>query len=118
MFLLSRIPISHFLHANTIWRHSTHGQRELLHLYVLMLLVSILDIDSCLLRLELNYISCLPYLKVLIWLVSCHHINYACYHLPTRGRAGIKLGDVDTSQTYLQFMFAPCMICVTLPCFA
>src|SRR3954465_5434137 len=22
------------------------------------------------------------------------------YHLPTRGRAGIKLGDVDTSKTY------------------
>ena len=25
------------------------------------------------------------------------------YHLPTRGRAGIKLGDVDTSPTYLYF---------------
>ena len=24
-----------------------------------------------------------------------------CYHLPTRGRAGVKLGDVDTLQTYL-----------------
>ena len=24
-----------------------------------------------------------------------------CYHLPTRGRAGVKLGDADTSQTYL-----------------
>ena len=23
------------------------------------------------------------------------------YHLPTRGRAGIKLGDADTSPTYL-----------------
>ena len=23
------------------------------------------------------------------------------YHLPTRGRAGVKLGDTDTSQTYL-----------------
>ena len=45
----SRIPISPFLHANTIWRHSSHGQRELLHLYVLTLLVSILNIDSCLL---------------------------------------------------------------------
>ena len=26
---------------------------------------------------------------------------YLCCHLPTRGRAGTKLGDVDTSQTYL-----------------
>ena len=24
-----------------------------------------------------------------------------CYHLPTRGRAGVKLGDVDMLQTYL-----------------
>ena len=23
------------------------------------------------------------------------------YHLPTRGRVGVKLGDVDTSPTYL-----------------
>src|SRR4051812_35578374 len=29
---LSRISLSPFLHANTIWRHSSHGQRELLHL--------------------------------------------------------------------------------------
>ena len=24
-----------------------------------------------------------------------------CYHLPTRGRVGVKLGDADTSPTYL-----------------
>ena len=24
-----------------------------------------------------------------------------CYHLPTRGRAGVKLGDVDMLQMYL-----------------
>jgi len=40
--LFSCIYLSPFLHANTIWRHSSHGQRELLHLYVLMLLVSML----------------------------------------------------------------------------
>ena len=28
-------------------------------------------------------------------------INSFFYHLPTRGRAGIKLGDADTSPTYL-----------------
>jgi hypothetical protein len=33
---------------------------------------------------------------------ACHLKNYfLCYHLPTRGRAGVKLGDADTSQTYL-----------------
>jgi hypothetical protein len=32
---------------------------------------------------------------------ACHLKNYFfCYHLPTRGRAGVKLGDADTSQTY------------------
>src|SRR3954468_6208605 len=29
--VLSRIPKSPFLHAKTIWRHSSHRQRELLH---------------------------------------------------------------------------------------
>ena len=24
-----------------------------------------------------------------------------CYHLPTRGQAGVTLGDADTLQTYL-----------------
>jgi hypothetical protein len=29
---------------------------------------------------------------------ACHLKNYFfCYHLPTRGRAGVKLGDADTS---------------------
>ena len=25
---------------------------------------------------------------------ACHLKNYSFYHLPTRGRAGVKLGDV------------------------
>src|SRR3954469_3697492 len=41
------------LHANTIWRHSSHGQRELLHLCSFVTCVNA-NIDSCLLRLELN----------------------------------------------------------------
>jgi hypothetical protein len=31
--------------------------------------------------------------------VGACHLNFF-YHLPTRGRAGVKLGDADTSQTY------------------
>jgi hypothetical protein len=32
---------------------------------------------------------------------ACHLKNYFfCYHLPTRGRAGVKLGDADISPTY------------------
>ena len=30
-----------------------------------------------------------------------HFINYFFYHLPTRERVGIKLGDADMSPTYL-----------------
>jgi hypothetical protein len=41
---------------------------------------------------------------------------FFCYHLPTRGRVGVKLGDVDTLQTYLYFLmlhacFTPIAIC-------
>jgi hypothetical protein len=37
-----------------------------------------------------------------IVLAACHLQNYYfCYHLPTRGRAGVKLGDADMLQTYL-----------------
>ena len=32
---------------------------------------------------------------------SIPHQKFCFYHLPTRGRAGIKLGDADTSPTYL-----------------
>ena len=29
------------------------------------------------------------------------HQKFCFYHLPTRGRVGVKLGDADTSPTYL-----------------
>ena len=32
---------------------------------------------------------------------SIPHQKFCFYHLPTRGLVGIKLGDVDTSPTYL-----------------
>ena len=32
---------------------------------------------------------------------STPHQKFYFYHLPTRGRAGVKLGDADTSPTYL-----------------
>jgi hypothetical protein len=34
------------------------------------------------------------------WCMSPQKLFF-CYHLPTRGRAGVKLGEVDTLQTYL-----------------
>ena len=35
------------------------------------------------------------------------------YHLPTRGRAGIKLADADTSPLYLYFLIVPCQYSTT-----
>src|SRR3954466_6656854 len=50
----------------------------------------------------ITYLDCFTF-QILIWLLACHHRNYACYHLPTRGRAGIKLGDVDKSKCIYNF---------------
>ena len=36
-----------------------------------------------------------------IMLSSIPHQKFCFYRLPTRGQAGIKLGDADTSPTYL-----------------
>jgi hypothetical protein len=51
-----------------------------------------------------------------IVLAACHLKNYFCYHLPTRGRVGVNLGDADTLQTYLSFLmlhacFTPIALC-------
>jgi hypothetical protein len=52
-----------------------------------------------------------------IVLATCHLKNYyICYHLPTRGRAGVKLGDANMLQTYLYFLmlhacFTPIALC-------
>jgi hypothetical protein len=39
----------------------------------------------------------------LCWCMSPQTLFF-CYHLPTRGWAGVKLRDADTSQTYLYFL--------------
>ena len=39
------------------------------------------------------------------------------YHLPTRARAGIKLGDADKSLTYLEILIFPCCYIIILGCF-
>ena len=43
-------------------------------------------------------------IKKIIWydmLGSIPHQKFYFYHLPTQGQAGIKIGDADTSPTYL-----------------
>jgi hypothetical protein len=48
----------------------------------------------------LIFMLCLDYM-IKIMLGSIPHQKISFYHLPTRGRAGIKLGDADTSPSYL-----------------
>ena len=48
---------------------------------------------------------------------SIPHQKFYFYHLPSRGQAGIKLGDADTSPTYLQFLIVPCCSIIILGCF-
>ena len=44
--------------------------------------------------------------KNMIWHVRQHsHQKFCFYHLPTRGRAGVKLGDADMSPTCLYFFY-------------
>ena len=40
------------------------------------------------------------------------------YHLPTRGRAGVKLGDADTSQTVSIIFDAPCLFSIQYPMYS
>ena len=43
-------------------------------------------------------------IKKRIWydmLGSIPHQKFCFYHLPTQGRVGVKLGDADTTPTYL-----------------
>ena len=47
---------------------------------------------------------------------SIPHQKFCCYHLPPRGRVGIKLGDVDTSPTYLKFLIDPCYYIICFGC--
>jgi hypothetical protein len=44
--------------------------------------------------------QCSTSLIKLCWCMPRQNLLF-CYHLPPRGWAGVKLGDADTSQTYL-----------------
>ena len=44
-----------------------------------------------------------------IVLASCHLKNYLCHHLPTRGRAGVKLGDAWYVSNVSIIFDAPCL---------
>jgi hypothetical protein len=51
----------------------------------------------------ISTLNALPSWSRLWWCMSPQKLFF-CYHLPTRGRAGVKLGMFDTSQTYLSFL--------------
>ena len=50
---------------------------------------------------DLNILATIKRTTWINMLGSIPHHKLCFYHLPTRGRAGIKLGDADTSPTYI-----------------
>ena len=50
---------------------------------------------------DLNILATINNITWINMLGSIPHQKFCFYHLPTRGRAGIKLGDADTSPMYL-----------------
>ena len=50
---------------------------------------------------DLNILATIKRTTWINMLGSIPHQKFYFYHLPTRGRAGIKLGDADTPPTYL-----------------
>ena len=52
-------------------------------------------------HLDLNIYATIKKITLKNMLGSIPHQKFLFYHLPTRGRAGIKLGDADTSPSYL-----------------
>jgi hypothetical protein len=64
--------------------------------------------------------QCSTSLIQLWWCMSPQKLFF-CYHLPTRGWAGVKLGDADTSQMYYNFwcsmlVFTPFALCFVTLC--
>ena len=49
--------------------------------------------------------------------VHVHLKNYSVYHLPTRGRAGVKLGDAWYVGNVSIIFYVPCLLVSTLFCF-
>ena len=58
-------------------------------------------LDYCFESHNSPYVHAIKKRNMMNMLGSIPHKKICFYHLPTRGRAGIMLGDVDTSPTYL-----------------
>jgi hypothetical protein len=59
--------------------------------------------------------QCLYRWSRLCWCMSPQNLFF-CYHLPTRGRAGVKLGDADWYVSNVSIIFdAPCLFLHHLP---
>ena len=50
---------------------------------------------------DINIVAMIKRTTWINMLGSIPHQKFCFYHLPTRGQAGIKPGDADTSPTYL-----------------
>ena len=58
-------------------------------------------LDNCFESYKSPYVHATKENNMMNMLGNIPHQTFCFYHLPTRGRGGIKLGDVDTSPTYL-----------------
>src|SRR3990170_8603270 len=65
---------------------------------------------------DLNIHATIKRITLINMLGSIPHQYFCFYHLPTRGRAGIKLGDADTSPTYLYFLIVSCYYIICFGC--
>ena len=71
-------------------------------LVLLEVLLFLMSIWTFVLNLsDLNIHATIYKITFINMLGSIPHQKFYFYHLPTRGRAGIKLGMLDTSPTYL-----------------
>jgi hypothetical protein len=89
-----------------IFLYASNKQMTFNALFFMIFCLCYFSCVTWLLSSMVRVISFMPMLRVLwsqlamlyidlikIVLAACHLKNYFCYHLPTRGRAGVKLGD-------------------------
>ena len=109
-------------HSLTIWFCRDELYLAMLFWEDMIALISMLEVLLFLMsiwtfilnHLDLNIHATIKKITLWIMLGSIPHQKFCFYHLPTRGRAGIKLGDVDTSPTYLQFLIVSCYYIIIL----
>ena len=65
---------------------------------------------------DLNILATIEKITLKIMLESIPHQKFCFYHLPTRGRAGIKLGMLIRLQCIYNFFIVPCYYITRFGC--